>query len=45
MVYPDATQLPAIAIALIRCYIPGLTLRQAAQLGGALLRAREGAAG
>ena len=43
MVYPDATQLPAIAIALIRCYIPGLTLRQAAQLGGALRRAREGA--
>ena len=34
----------SIAIALVRCYIPGLTLRKAAQLTGALRRSRESAA-
>lgn len=43
MVYPDPAQLPSIAIALVRCYIPGLTLRKAAQLTGALRRSRESA--
>ncbi|MFF0911331.1 bifunctional lysylphosphatidylglycerol flippase/synthetase MprF [Microbacterium enclense] len=33
MLYPDAAQLPAIGIALVRCYVPGLTLGQAARLG------------
>ncbi|ARJ04170.1 membrane protein [Cnuibacter physcomitrellae] len=31
MIYPDPTDLPAIAIALTRCYIPGLTVRSAAR--------------
>lgn len=43
MVYPDATQIPAIAIALVRCYIPGLTLRSAATLTAQLRRPREAA--
>ncbi|WP_394685703.1 phosphatidylglycerol lysyltransferase domain-containing protein, partial [uncultured Microbacterium sp.] len=43
MIYPDATQIPAIAIALVRCYIPGLTLRSAAQLATSLRRSREAA--
>lgn len=33
MLYPDAAQLPAIGIALVRCYVPGLTLGQAARMG------------
>ncbi len=43
MIYPDATQIPAIAIALVRCYIPGLTLRSAASLAAQLRRPREAA--
>ncbi|MEP6478752.1 MAG: DUF2156 domain-containing protein [Rhodoglobus sp.] len=30
MAYPDALSLPAIAVALSRCYLPGLTLRESA---------------
>lgn len=44
MIYPDPAQLASIAIALIRCYIPGLTLHKAAQLAGALRRSREAVA-
>jgi len=43
MIYPDATQIPAIAIALVRCYIPGLTLRSAAEMAASLRRPREAA--
>ncbi|MFJ4159293.1 bifunctional lysylphosphatidylglycerol flippase/synthetase MprF [Microbacterium testaceum] len=43
MIYPDTTQIPAIAIALVRCYIPGLTLRSAAALAAQLRRPREAA--
>lgn len=43
MIYPDATQIPAIAVALVRCYIPGLTLRSAAELATTLRRPREAA--
>lgn len=32
MVYPDAVQLPGIALALLRCYVPGLSLTQAARV-------------
>ena len=32
MAYPDALSLPAIAIAISRCYLPDLTLRQSAAL-------------
>ncbi len=32
LAYPDALSLPAIAIALSRCYLPGLTLRESAAL-------------
>lgn len=41
MIYPDAVQIPAIAIAIIRCYIPGLTIRSAAELAGSLRRVGE----
>ncbi|MEV8241192.1 phosphatidylglycerol lysyltransferase domain-containing protein [Microbacterium testaceum] len=36
MIYPDATHLPAIGLALLRCYVPGLTLAGAARLGARL---------
>lgn len=32
VVYPDAIHLPAIALALLRCYVPGLSLAGAARL-------------
>lgn len=32
MVYPDAVSLPGIGLALLRCYVPGLSLTQAARL-------------
>ena len=32
IVYPDAIHLPAIALALLRCYVPGLSLAGAARL-------------
>lgn len=41
MVSPDPALLPAIGVALVRCYIPGLTLRGAVQLTAALRRSRE----
>ncbi|MDQ1122856.1 bifunctional lysylphosphatidylglycerol flippase/synthetase MprF [Microbacterium trichothecenolyticum] len=44
MLYPDAVQLPAVALALLRCYVPGLTLAGAARLGARLRpNGREGA--
>lgn len=43
MLYPDATHLPAIGLALLRCYVPGLTLAGAARLAARLRRAREAA--
>lgn len=41
--YPDATVLPAFAIALARCYLPGLTLRDAARMRGSLREPRPAA--
>jgi phosphatidylglycerol lysyltransferase len=32
MVYPDAVSLPGIGLALLRCYVPGLSLTHAARL-------------
>ncbi|WZH37088.1 MAG: DUF2156 domain-containing protein [Microbacterium enclense] len=41
MLYPDAVHLPSIGLALLRCYVPGLTLAGAARLGARLRPARE----
>ncbi|MFG6446511.1 phosphatidylglycerol lysyltransferase domain-containing protein [Microbacterium sp. P07] len=39
-IYPDATVLPALAIALARCYLPTLTLAEAARMAGTLREPR-----
>lgn len=45
MVYPDPAQLPAIGLALMRCYAPGLTVARAARIAAGLrASARERAA-
>ena len=45
MVYPDPAQLPAVGLALMRCYAPGLTVARAARLAAGLrASAREKAA-
>lgn len=36
MVYPDPAQLPAVGLALIRCYAPGLTVARAARIATGL---------
>jgi len=36
MVYPDPAQLPAVGLALMRCYVPGLTLAGAARIAAGL---------
>lgn len=44
MLYPDAVHLPAVGVALLRCYVPGLTLAGAARLRARLrLNERESA--
>lgn len=45
MVYPDATHLPAIALALLRCYVPGLSLTRAARLAARMRRSRRPSVG
>ncbi|MDQ1169557.1 phosphatidylglycerol lysyltransferase [Microbacterium proteolyticum] len=40
MVYPDATHLPAVALALLRCYVPGLDVARAARLAARMRRSR-----
>lgn len=35
-VYPDPAMLPALGVALTRCYLPTLTLPQAVRMAGAL---------
>lgn len=48
MVYPEPAHLPAIGLALMRCYAPGLTLARAARIAAGLrasVRAKETAAG
>ncbi|WP_191089387.1 phosphatidylglycerol lysyltransferase domain-containing protein [Microbacterium radiodurans] len=41
-VYPDATVLPALGVALTRCYLPTLTLGQAVRMAGSLREPRPG---
>lgn len=36
MVYPDPAQLPAVGLALMRCYAPGLTVARAARIASGL---------
>lgn len=36
MVYPDAVQLPGIGLALLRCYVPGISLTQTARLAASV---------
>lgn len=43
-VYPEATVLPSLAVALARSYLPHLTLTQAARMAGTLREPREAAA-
>lgn len=38
IMYPESVHLPAIALALLRCYIPGLTIAGAARLAGRIRR-------
>ncbi|MDQ1131129.1 hypothetical protein QE381_003257 [Microbacterium sp. SORGH_AS 888] len=38
IIYPESVHLPAIALALLRCYIPGLTIAGAARLARQIRR-------
>ncbi|MFS0731917.1 DUF2156 domain-containing protein [Microbacterium sp. 1P10UB] len=38
VLYPDAAMLPAVAVAIARCYLPHLTLTEAARMAGDTLR-------
>jgi lysylphosphatidylglycerol synthetase-like protein (DUF2156 family) len=43
-VYPESSMLPSLGIALARCYLPHLTLAQAARMAGTLREPREAVA-